>query len=547
MSTSEEKKNQITNCINNNNLVQLKKYVDDDNYKLEELNKDSDFDLLIYSIENNTTVEIIDYIIKQCKYESLNYTFFNQEYGRKSPLLSSLFNNNFDIANYLIKNGADTNYNLCSFDMFYYLDGHKKLNEKNLKFILRNKFDISSFEPYLICLFIEQKQSNFVNIIFKETIFNNEFILNLLNFYKNKTRVPKNDFKELIYKETEKFMVQKRYYETIIDVDDDKAFEILYNNDAREKDAVVEELIEVLDSYDRIHHSNKKYNLLNKIKNNELAIEMEAKILDKIHIIDVDKVRNEVSQLIKADDIGDLCKYVKEKNIKLAEVNSEDYDNLIFAIENKTSNGMFMYLYSEGGYITLDYHIKDKEREFNTPLIAALINEEFDKANLLFMNNADGNYNIRKYIPVDLHQKRINCIHLYLYKENLLTENIFRYLLSSPQVGHLFFNNNMMIQYIEDSRNDLIKTLYKYGKTPIPEQWYIVADVNENYEAIDILFENDRKHDADFICKYLMNYYINSSFLDFTKVIEKRAAFHDGVKNEELKEKIMTVINIVTM
>ncbi|OUM58625.1 hypothetical protein PIROE2DRAFT_16030, partial [Piromyces sp. E2] len=511
------------------------------------LNEDSDFDLLIYSIENNASEEIIDYIFKQCHYESLNYTFFNQEYGRKSPLLSALFNNNFNIAKYLIKNGADTNYNLCYFDMFYYLDGHKKLNEKNLKFILQNNYNISSFEPYLFCLFIQQKQNNFIDIIFRETIFTNEYVLHLLNMYKNTIHVSKNDFNELIHKENNKFVVQKRYYEACIDSDNYKAFEILYNNDARDKNIILDEITKVLDSYDRIHHSNKKYKLLNKIKNNELAIEIEENLLDKIHIVDVDKVRKEISKLIKADDIGELSEYIKDNNIKLADINSEDYDNLIFSIENGTSDGMFMYLCSEGGYNTLDYYINDEKNEFLTPLIAALINEEFDKANLLFMNNADPNYNIRKYIPVDLGQKKINCIHLYLYEHDLLTENIFRYLLVSPQAGHLFFNNKMMIQYIEDSRNDLIKILYKYGCTSVSEQWYIVADANNNFEAIDILFENDKRHDATLICKYLMNYYINSSFFDFSKVLEKRAAFHDNVKNEELKEKIMTVINIVTM
>jgi len=69
------------------------------------------FDILIYAIENETSIKFIKYIISL--YKSLNYfiSIDNNEY--KSPLLASFFINNLLIIELLLNNGSNINFNIC--------------------------------------------------------------------------------------------------------------------------------------------------------------------------------------------------------------------------------------------------------------------------------------------------------------------------------------------------------------------------------------------------------------------------------------------------
>jgi len=546
MNSNEQYKNQIIGFIKTNDINGLSDYVNTNNFKLNSLNVPSKFDILIDSIENDASFQMIQYIMEQCQYETLNYWILNEDIGRKSPLLSSLFKNNFTLANYLLKKGADINYELCYFDIIYYLDGNNKLNKYNLRYILRNGYDIATIEPYYICNFIEHNQINFIKIIFNETVFSNEFILKLLNFYKNKTHLSDNNWKDLVESTINKFKIHKRYYETAVDSDNYEALAVLYNNEVRDRKIILDEILEVLNAYDRIHHCNKKYNFLKKIKNNELAIEIETQLLNNINILDIEKTRQDIINIIKLRDKKELEKYIEDHNLYLPDVNSEDFDLLICGIENSISEEMFVSLIKNGHYNNFDYHIKEGNG-FTTPIIKALVKGEYGLADLLFALGIDPNYNIRKYIPVDLHHDKVNCLNLYLYEHKLLTAEILEYLFKCQYTTSLFITKQVINDYIKDSRSDLLKIIFQFLRIPIFPQWYLMALNHKDYETINILYEKDTVNDARSVAALLMNDLLTNMLINQIDIIESRNELVNNIKDEELKEKIKTVIHIDTL
>ena len=537
-------RNKIIDFINNNNVEGLKDFINSNEFKLNSLNIPTKFDILIYAIENNASFQMVQYIMEECHYETLNYWVLNEEIGRKSPLLSSLFKNDFTLANYLLEHGATMKYQLCYFDVIYYLDGNNKLNKDNLRYILRNGYDIKMIEPYYICCFIERNQADFINIIFNETIFTNDIIFQLLNFYNNKTSVSDKTIKDLVEGEMNKIRIQKRYYETAVDTDNYKAFEVLYKNDFRDHKVILDELLEIFNAYDRIHHSNKKYKFLKKIKDNELAIEIEAELLDSINILDVEETREEIVKIIKNGDEKELVNYVKSKKVYLPDVNSEEFDLIICGLEHSMSKEMFVALAQNGQYSNFDYHIKEGDG-FTTPIIKALEKEAFEIADLLFALGINPNYNIRAYIPVDLGHKKVNCLNLYLFRKNMLTPNIFKYLITSRYSGHLYINIFIIDSYVRGARSDLLEILFNSFKlsTIINPKWYIIALHNKDYETINIIYENDNVNDAKSVGKFLMTDLMNRMLLGQVSY-ESKKELVDHIKDQELKEVIENSVKI---
>jgi len=546
INSNEQYKNQIIGFIKTNNINELTDCINTNDLKLNSLNIPSKFDILIYSIENNASFQMIQYIIEQCQYETLNYWILNGEVGRKSPLLSSLFKNNFTLSNYLLKNGANINYELCYFDIMYYLDGNNKLNKDNLRYILRNGYNIETIEPYYICNFIEHNQANFIEIMFNETVFSNEFILKLLYFYKNKIRILDKNWKDFIEGARNKFKIHKRYYETAVDSDNYEALAVLYRNDFRDREIILDEIVEVLNAYDRIHHCNKKYKFLKKIKNNELGIEIETRLLNNISILDIEKTRQDIINIIKFGNEKELEKYIKDHNLYLPDVNSQDFDLLICGIENSMSKEMFVSLVQNGHYNNFDYHIKEGNG-FTTPIIKAIVKGEYMLADSLFALGVDPNYNIRKYIPVDLHHEKVNCLNLYLYEHKLLTAEILEYLFKSHYTTSLFITKQVINDYVKDSRSDLLKIVFQFLQIPIFPPWYLIALNRKDYETINILYEKDTVNDAHSVAGLLMNNLLTKMFINQVDIIESRNELVNNIKDEELKEKIQTVIHISTL
>ncbi|ORY20069.1 hypothetical protein LY90DRAFT_161927 [Neocallimastix californiae] len=107
---SVEINKRIREIFRDNDINEFRQFIRNNNLQIKDLNNEN-FDILVFSIENDASINIIEYIICKCKYKTLNYIVNEYpEYKRKTPLLSAIGRSNFKVANYLIEYGADINY-----------------------------------------------------------------------------------------------------------------------------------------------------------------------------------------------------------------------------------------------------------------------------------------------------------------------------------------------------------------------------------------------------------------------------------------------------
>ncbi|OUM66691.1 hypothetical protein PIROE2DRAFT_6003 [Piromyces sp. E2] len=242
----EDQRNYIKKIILKNNLSEFKSFIKESKVNLRDFNDDR-YDILISIIEADSEVslEIIQFIIDQLPYESLNYFIRNVEeeqntngsskpysYGHyKTPLFSAIAYQKFDIATLLLKNKADINYKITDFKS---LTGVAKntitivnnlystyhLYNKNLKYILDHGFKIQSITSTLIKDLIsyqnEVKKNDLLEIIFRYYIYDNDFILNLLHSYKYQKTLSNRKLHYLITKEKNKIVIDDAMYATTI-------------------------------------------------------------------------------------------------------------------------------------------------------------------------------------------------------------------------------------------------------------------------------------------------------------------------------------------
>jgi len=218
--TLEQKRDNVIEKLNN--IVELEKYIRKKKIDLNELN-DKDFDILIYAIEHSNSVPLIQFILNEVKYKSLNYSFYdtgkyksffvsvidhNIDYkGFKIPLFSAIALNKFRIADILIKNQADINYRINGgeyhdvdiINYLYYMSSFSDfLNCKNLKYILFNGFNIRNLSTDLINKMVNRNYSDgLLEILLKHCIYDNNFIINLLSLYSNKVAMSNKQFNNL--------------------------------------------------------------------------------------------------------------------------------------------------------------------------------------------------------------------------------------------------------------------------------------------------------------------------------------------------------------
>jgi len=254
--TIEEQRFYLKKLITKNNLTDIKRYIKENNVKLSALNDDH-FDVLIYAIENESEVslETIQYIIDEGSYSTLNYYKKNEEeeeeeerrgegertgrhefspsksYGYyKTPLFSAIAFEKFNLANLLLKNKADINYTITDFksiigvalntiNILSDLSSRNFLNSRNLKYILNHGFKIKGITAAIINDLIQYKnglKNDLLEIIFRHYIFDNNFILNFLHFYKYQQALSNRRLHYFITKEKNKIVIQDTMYASTI-------------------------------------------------------------------------------------------------------------------------------------------------------------------------------------------------------------------------------------------------------------------------------------------------------------------------------------------
>jgi len=137
----------------------------------------------LYTIENSSSNDTIKYIIKKVEYKNFNYhiTVNDAQIQKvKSPLFLAVGKNNFEMSNLFLNNKADISY--LNYEIINCLLNQNLLNNKNLKFILRNGYDIKGITQDLINKIIDNSHNNFLEIILNHFKFDNMIVVEILNF-----------------------------------------------------------------------------------------------------------------------------------------------------------------------------------------------------------------------------------------------------------------------------------------------------------------------------------------------------------------------------
>jgi len=197
-----------------NDVDKFKNFIDENRIELGKIYV-FNFDLLIYAIENGASEVVIKYIIDQYRKKTLNYaiekgipnkrpylglfTPFNEDNNKNeyikvikytTPLLSAIENNNFSVAQYMLSRSAmDINYEPES-GVPSYIFKEKFLDDKKLQFLMKNGYTrTKNLIKYCIYDIYCKSKEKYLRFIYNHFYYDNHFIIDLLNIYKNKMPV----------------------------------------------------------------------------------------------------------------------------------------------------------------------------------------------------------------------------------------------------------------------------------------------------------------------------------------------------------------------
>jgi len=237
MEIVNEQRQIIKQILQNNNIEKLKKFIDDDHVSLSSLNE-SDFDLLLYAIECNASPPIINYIINEGGYKSLDYhiNLSNEDnHLSLSPLFLAISKNRFKIADLLLKKNANINNNKI-FNSSEFIS-HISLN--SLRYLLRNGLKVNFITPDFLYYLIHHFKNGLLKLVFHHYLFNNDFILMFLKFYKNKQPLSFNQLYSILKKEKSKIMVEENMYEEATSIENYAALKLLFYHDSSDLDRLL--------------------------------------------------------------------------------------------------------------------------------------------------------------------------------------------------------------------------------------------------------------------------------------------------------------------
>ncbi|OUM57462.1 hypothetical protein PIROE2DRAFT_17556 [Piromyces sp. E2] len=258
-------------------------------------------------------------------------------------------------------------------------------NEENIKSLISKGFDIR---------IIEKDVYNFdfdlAKAIIECYVYDNNFIVNLLTFYKNNRKFTKEQFEEFI--NTERFGVRLPYqwYQKSIFQKQYNQLEYFYYYD--EKISLIYN-IKNITNYNEKEFPNfmvKLYEFFKKVKYHELKISIDInyinKILDKILIIK----RQLLTEIIINNNMSELSKFFERNEILIDDINSSNYDVLTEAIKYGLPTKYIDKIINLFSYSILDYEIPNNIFGYSlTPAVYSIILEKYDICSFLISQGAD--------------------------------------------------------------------------------------------------------------------------------------------------------------
>ncbi|ORX60949.1 hypothetical protein BCR36DRAFT_439349, partial [Piromyces finnis] len=378
----KEIRNKLELLICQNNIGKLKNYIETNHVQMFLFSKNysphDDDDILLYAINKNVSLKMLQFLIQHLQCQNLDY-IVHDEKDREGTLLSfALSQNKLNYCDVLIKMGAKLN--TKSMDMLMYLYGNKLLNNKNLLYILNKneKVELDSIHQMVV-----DNQIGLLKNLFKFYVFGNHFILKFLYYYKNKTKLLNREIRNEILWEQNKLRFSDVLYESAVESNNFEILNLLYNNDNRPKDIILDELFHILDTAE-LNREGVKQEFLYSIKNGILKLPVSEHYL--YNLCHIETIRKSLLEIIQSNDIDSLKHYISTNQIALSNINNDYFDILIFAIKQNASIEIIKHIIPY--YKTLDYTI----HKYESPLFCAIYNDKFSIVHLLLKKGANFNF-----------------------------------------------------------------------------------------------------------------------------------------------------------
>jgi ankyrin repeat protein len=474
-------------------------------------------------IDRNKIIEIIQ---RNNKEELKEYIF------KKEILLNELNNHEFDILACAIKNNA-------SIEIIKYILKEAKYSTLN------NGINTNIINDSIIYL-INNYKYGILNLIFEHFIFNNDFIMNLLQKYRQKKTLSVAQLNNIILKEKSKIKISDKMYEQANSNCNYEAIKILFENDNDKRKTILCELdiydilTKAIEMKDRqfvkevLNSKKLNYKIYNfekyfiKAKNEsdiiKLLIDSSLNELPKPKCNDSSKNYSHyfnllLNILIRLEDLNSI-KYLIENNKESIDLNSKDINGK-YPIFNACCTGneeIFKYLLVN---FNINCNKKSKKSSGITLLSLAISKNNEVFVEYLLNNGAkcnkkdtNGDYPLIKAI----HQNAINIVVLLMehsdrngidmnvtdingntpltlsYKLN--NKSIFKYLVRYLDINKRDSKGNNILYYaLKNNDINTIKYLIQnkidankknnYEKSPLD------VAVSKGYKTLLTILEND--------------------------------------------------------
>jgi len=512
----------LLNLIKNNKYNELKYLIRKYNISLSKFNVKNSFDILLYTIENTTSNNILQLVINNCKYPTLNYSFQYNNGIVTTPLFSSIIYSSVKVTSFLLNNYCDINYFTDNFNLLYNLKRLGFLTEKIFKFLIKRGLSIKYIKT------VDYYSFPYLNIVTDCFIFNNEFIIALLNYYKNREELSIKKLKEIINNENFKIQFPFKWYLNSLKNEEYRNIELFNFYEG------IENILIILMN---LNEPLLKYKLLLKLQNNELNFTVDHNIINRSFEKAINEQRNILSSLIKNNNINSLNDFLLENKAMLEHINSNDYDVLAYSIYENVKFDIFELIVKSFSYSIYDYNIPSSIHvDFITPLVYSLMNDRFDICSYLIMRGADINYGF-------LNEQNENIILEFLYNKEKLSINNTKYILNflfeeKKWIDKIEIDDKLINNLIINKKNDIATLMIKF-KRKISRNFYNrayeISLKNFNFSMIDNLYEIDTDTNIKKLEKIIIQINRIEGGMDFNKYIYNLQGI---IENQELKIKI---------
>ncbi|ORX78338.1 hypothetical protein BCR32DRAFT_247255 [Anaeromyces robustus] len=326
----------IVKFMKNNDITNIKKFIFENNIKLKSFNVYNKFDFLIYAVGKNLSPSMVRYLYKKCHYKTINYKFILRRKNILTPLLLALIKSNYVLAEEILKNGGDINYKMIKYNILYCLYNYKSLTTKNVKFILNHGFNIDSINDHNL---ISKLNMDILQLILKRCIFDNAFILKLINIHVNKQTLSEEELNDLISSETNKIKVTDKWYQKALSNKRYKDIEeVYYYKDINYNKQELKELLLYLEMEYASLRIPDQYRLLKQVETQQIKIPMTKDDLDeqynKLYVL----LFKFLNYFIGYGKLRGLREFFRENEFVFKDIRYTEYDMITYAIKHDISN-----------------------------------------------------------------------------------------------------------------------------------------------------------------------------------------------------------------